>query len=869
VRFKPIIALPLSLIVVGAVACKKDENNPDAPSFEVTVNPLTINAGGEFTVNFTVKNFELDPANYGGTAMPGKGHWHVYLDTEVDANKLKGSALPSETIVMPIATTAGPHNLLFILENNDHTPIAGVDPKTVNVTVNAALPPTLAAQVNPTTIPAGGIFTMTVQVTNWILDQENYGGMPIPGHGHYHVYIDQVGDAYKLKGSAQTPQMVTLPVETTAGPHTLIVTLEMNNHVHVDGVEVRLPITVEPAPPATLSVSLDNTTIEAGGYATATVNAQYFVLDEENFMGANMDRHGHWHAYLDQVGDQYYLTASALAMDRVTIPEATTDGPHELIFTLNNNDHSPYTPPTEYRVPITVRVIAPPPPNNVVVEGQTTKLGAYLAGDTQTVGDASLLVYGVYPNLTAIADPNGNYSLQVPANGNALVFSNKANYFPSYNTVATTDQNIVGKRLYMAETAWINAIAANHNVDLTAPFACQTPSLAGVQCIYTIIVGRVLDDGYDGQGQIRPVANLAQTDFAIRGPGADGAQWYKKGPYFLNYDGTPGQYATSVTYYDEPNQAYRGGLFVTFLEIPQLDGAPYIDFNMSISYTDAARGITRYFGPIDVKSFRPYGVSWVTINETGVPIQPPVENINFDTQIYPLFLPVAEGGLGCIGCHTNANGATPAAGMNLYGGPDVAFASLDPVAYPQRVNLVDIDASYVLKRPLYEADGVQDHPIFAFASPQDLGYLTIRKWIEEGAVRNVVVAPVSFYNEIRKGLYDTPQNGGWGCRACHYDGVNAQTAPANFFMSNVAAELFDNLVNQPATHSDYPDPLDPQHEPYRINKANYPERSLALIKPLAGNAALHPVKIFANNQDPRYLLLYRWITEGYVNDSPP
>jgi hypothetical protein len=710
----------------------------------------------------------------------------------------------------------------------------------------------------------------------------------IPGHGHYHVYIDQIGDEYKLKGSAQTPQTITLPVSTTPGAHQLLIHLETNNHMMIPGVEVRLPITVEPAPPATMNVTLDNTTIEAGGYATATVMTQYFELDQENYEGVNIDRHGHWHAYLDQIGDAYLLTASALAMDRVTIPAAATEGPHNLIFKLHNNDHSPYTPPVEQTIPITVAVIAPPPPNNVVVQGNTVKLGAYLNNLTEYVGDASLLVYGINPVLTAVSDPNGVYSLNVPANGNAVVFSNKANYFPSYNVVTTADQNIVGKNLYVAEVDWINAIAVNHNVDLAAPFACQTPSLAGVQCIYTIIVGQILDDGYAGQGQIRPAANIAPTDFAIRGPGATGDQWYKKGPYFLNYNGQPGAYPTSVTYQDPATQLYRGGYFITFLEIPQLDGAPYLDFQVSISYADAGRGITRYFGPIDVKTFRPYGVSWVKISETGVPIQPPLTNINFDTQVYPLFLPVAQGGLGCIGCHTNANGATPAGGMNLYGGPEVAFNSLNPETYPQRVNLVDIDASYVLKRPLYEADGVQDHPIFAFASPQDLGYQTIRKWIEEGAVRNVVLQPVSFYNDIRTMLYQQPttcvdspnghapdSNGngvleicGAGCRGCHYDGVNVNNAPANFYMSNVATELFDQLVNLPATHSDYPDPADPLHEPYRINKANYPERSLALIKPLTGNAALHPVKIFANNADPRYQLLYRWILEGYQNDSP-
>ena len=859
-RLKPIIAAASPLLLCVAFACKKDEPNPDLPSFEVTVTPLTISAGGEFTANITVKNFELDPADFGGTAMPGKGHWHCYLD-QVGASYLAASAQPTERITMPVDTTAGAHKLIFVLENNDHTPVMGAAEKSIDVTVQAALPPTLAAQVDPTTIPAGGNFTITVQVTNFTLDQANYGMAPIAGHGHYHVYLDTITPATKLKGSALTPQQVLLPVETMPGPHNLLVVLETNDHMPIAGVMVTLPITVQAAPPVALNVTLDNNTFEAGGYATATIDAQYFVLDMENFGGENKDRHGHWHAYLDDAtGD--YIAASALAMDRVTIPATATEGPHNLIFNLRNNDHSPYSPPVEVSIPITVRVIAPPPPNNVVVEGQTVKLGAYLAGDTQYVGDASLLVYGVNPAQTAIADGNGNYSLQVPANGNALVFSNKANYFPSYNTVTTQDQNLVGKKVYMAETAWINAIAANHNVDLNAPFACHAPALdPQTQCVYGIIVGQILDDGTDGAGQIRPVAGIAPTDFTITG-GPAGADWYKKGPYFLNYDGTPGTYPTSVNYQDAATQAYRGGLFVTFVELPQVDGPPAVDFSVSITYADPQRGLNRYFGPLQVKAFRPYGVSWVKLNETGVQIDPPLGDVDFDTQVYPLFLPVAQGGLGCQGCHTNANGATPTGGMNLYGGPDVAFASLDPASYPQRVNLTDIDASYVLKRPLYEPDGVQDHPIFAFASPQDLGYQTIRKWIEQGAVRNVVLAPVSFYNDIRTGLYQTPQNGGWGCRACHYDNVDAATAPDGFYMSNDAATLWDNMVNQPATDTDG------LGEPYRINKQNYPEKSLVLVKPLSGNAALHPVKIFYNNADPRYLLLYRWIQEGYVNDSP-
>lgn len=867
-RLKPVLYAAQSLLLLGAFACKNEEkpNNPDAPTFDVTVAPLTIQAGGEFTVNMSVKNFELDLANFGGTAEPGKGHWHVYLDQKVDNYDLKGSAAETETVTMPIGAADGPHKLVFVLHNNDHTELSPGVEKTVDVTVEAAPPPEMTATVSPLTVPAGGKLTVNVTVTNFTLDQAGYGGPNEDRHGHYHVYLDQKGEDYLLKATAQSPYELTLPVDTSPGAHELIITLNNNDHTPVSpAVEQTIAITVEPPPDPTLSVTIDNDTIEAGQYFVATVSVEYFVLDEEGYEGPNEDRHGHWHVYLNQIGEDYLLKATALPQERVQIPADAPAGSHELIFTLNNNDHSPLTPPVEYRVPITVVVVAPPPPDAVVVQGNVTKLGAYLGGVTEYVGDASLLVYGVNPPLTAVADPTGAYELQVPANGNAVVFANKAGYNPSYNTVTTAEQNLVGQKIYMAEANWISAIAANHQVDLASPFPCHAPALdPGINCIYGVIVGQILDDGYAGNGEIRPVAGIGQADFTVTG-GPAGAEWYTKGPYFLNYDGQPGQYDYSVDYYDEANGAYRGGYFVAFVELPQLDGPPSVDFKLSISYDDQERGITRYFGPIDAKVFRPYGVTWLKLPETGIQIDEPLTGINFDTQIYPLFLPVADGGLGCQGCHTNAGGATPAGGMNLYGGPEVAFASLDPASYPQRVNLQDPEASYVLKRPLYETDGQQDHPIFAFASPQDIGYRTILTWIQEGAQREVVLQPVSFYNEVRPGLYNTPQEGGWGCRNCHYDGVNAQTAPGGFFISNDPAELYTEMVDETPNTAD---PGNGYPQTYRINKDGYPERSLVLVRPLNGNGIPHAVKIFYDNTDPRYQLIYRWITEGYQNDTP-
>jgi hypothetical protein len=47
----------------------------------------------------------------------------------------------------------------------------------------------------------------------------------------------------------------------------------------------------------------------------------------------------------------------------------------------------------------------------------------------------------------------------------------------------------------------------------------------------------------------------------------------------------------------------------------------------------------------------------------------------------------------------------------------------------------------------------------------------------------------------------------------------------------------------------------------------YPERSLVLTNPTEG-VEPHPIKPFLNNADARYQLLYRWIAEGALNDTP-
>jgi hypothetical protein len=167
--------------------------------------------------------------------------------------------------------------------------------------------------------------------------------------------------------------------------------------------------------------------------------------------------------------------------------------------------------------------------------------------------------------------------------------------------------------------------------------------------------------------------------------------------------------------------------------------------------------------------------------------------------------------------------------------------------------------SYLLQKPLYEANGQQDHPIFAFASPTDPGYQLILTWIVEGAERVVNVPPVSFSQDIVPLMSYPTDQGGAGCYNCHTNVANPNVAPGNFYMSQDAGELYQALT------LDAPTDNAGTAEMYRVNVYGYPERSMILVYPLTNGPyqGYHPVNIFANTADPRYQLLYRWIQEGY------
>lgn len=72
---------------------------------------------GNLYVRVDVHGFIMDPAAIGKSKVPGRGHWHVYLD-----GKWIGASGADEYALTDV--TPGPHHIRVSLANNDHSPLS-------------------------------------------------------------------------------------------------------------------------------------------------------------------------------------------------------------------------------------------------------------------------------------------------------------------------------------------------------------------------------------------------------------------------------------------------------------------------------------------------------------------------------------------------------------------------------------------------------------------------------------------------------------------------------------------------------------------------------------------------------------------------
>ena len=98
---------------------------------------------------------------------------------------------------------------------------------------------------------------------------------------------------------------------------------------------------------ATLTVSADKThAVQPGDEITVSVQVTGFTFDRAAMGQANQDGVGHYSVHLDDTG-KAPLVVSAERSVKVTIPQDITDGSHDVLVVLKNNDRTPLAPPVQ------------------------------------------------------------------------------------------------------------------------------------------------------------------------------------------------------------------------------------------------------------------------------------------------------------------------------------------------------------------------------------------------------------------------------------------------------------------------------------------------------------------------------------------
>jgi hypothetical protein len=94
-----------------------------------------------------------------------------------------------------------------------------------------------------------------------------------------------------------------------------------------------------------VSVSADKThAVQPGDEITLTVTVNKFTLDASKIGTPNEANVGHYRVYLDDASGDNFLADSGADTVKVKVPDAITDGSHQLRVVLHNNDRSPVTP---------------------------------------------------------------------------------------------------------------------------------------------------------------------------------------------------------------------------------------------------------------------------------------------------------------------------------------------------------------------------------------------------------------------------------------------------------------------------------------------------------------------------------------------
>lgn len=206
----------------------------DDPRVTAEVSPGHVEAGDVLTVDVAVENFALVDFESSTEDRPGEGHYHIYLDEATGADYRVADFRSTTVVEVPGETEPGDHELRVSLRNNLHGELSPPVDDRVGFAVVEALPE-VSAEVGSTEVEAGGTLAVTVFVGNFeLMDFEDNEGGVVFGEGHYHIYIDDHTGEDFLARDFRSAVDVVIPANTTAGAHTLRVSLRNHDHSELD-----------------------------------------------------------------------------------------------------------------------------------------------------------------------------------------------------------------------------------------------------------------------------------------------------------------------------------------------------------------------------------------------------------------------------------------------------------------------------------------------------------------------------------------------------------------------------------------------------------------------------------------------------------
>jgi plastocyanin len=219
-------------------------------------------------------------------------------------------------------------------------------------------------------IPVAGNVTVTVQVTNFkIVDEQ--GQANVPGEGHIHYYLDV--DAPTTPGKPAIPTSGDWAhvastsytfTNVTGGPHKISVELVNNDHTPlvppvVDIVNVTVLQEIGP-PNLVIATPRDGNTLPTGDITVTTQISNFNVVNKQG--EANVSHEGHLHFYLDvdapTTPNQPAIPPAGSVWAQVADTTYTftniTQGTHSISVELVNNDHTPLDPPVVRKITVNV-----------------------------------------------------------------------------------------------------------------------------------------------------------------------------------------------------------------------------------------------------------------------------------------------------------------------------------------------------------------------------------------------------------------------------------------------------------------------------------------------------------------------------------